>query len=221
MKEFSIQIDNVQRDNANVVDVVKAFQKIPTTWQMNIALADDTEEMLLQFWQKRWQLFRQSTIGKSCSHSRKFIFEEKEIALFDIHTDSQSQDENDTKKWARELLAAEKYSNFANERQDMEDLMNLGQNFSGVILHFPLHRTLANIVKKVAISEACVERAFSKHKRVHTNMRASLKAEKLDDQLFIRYNSENILKISKELVQVEDDIIDWGYYFEPFENDFG
>ena len=74
--------------------------------------------------------------------------------------------------------------------------------------------------KKLAISKARVERAFSKHKRVHTNLRASLKAEKLADQFFIRYNFENILKISKKLVQVEDDIIDLGYDFEPFENDF-
>ena len=65
-----------------------------------------------------------------------------------------------------------------------------------------------------------MEIAFLKHKRVHTNLRASLKVEKLDDQLFNRYNFENILKISKELVQVEDDIIDLGYDFEPFENDF-
>ena len=186
---------------------------------MNMALADDTKVMLLQFWQKRWQLFRQSTLGKSCFYLKKFIFEEKELALFDIHTGSRSQDENDTEKWARELLAAEKDSNFANERQEMEDLMNLGQNFSEVISNFPLHRTLANIVKKVTISEACVERALSKHKRVHSNLRASLKAEKLDDQFFIRYNFENILKISKELVQV-DDIINLGYDFEPFENDF-
>ena len=83
---------------------------------------------------------------------KKFVFEEKELALFDGHTGSQSQEENDTEKWASELLAAGKYSNFANESQEMEDLMNLGQSFSEVISNFPLYRTLANIVKKVAIS---------------------------------------------------------------------
>ena len=88
------------------------------------------------------------------------------------------------------------------------------------IVEDPIFQWSYNCGKKVAISEACEERAFSKHKRVHTNLRATLKAEKLDDRLFIRYNVENILKISKELVQVEDDIIDLGYHFEPFDNDF-
>ena len=36
----------------------------------------------------------------------------------------------------------------------------------------------------------------SKHKMVHTQLRANLSATKLDDQLFIRYNFENIINIS-------------------------
>ncbi len=58
-------------------------------------------------------------------------------------------------------------------------------------------------------SEACVERAFSKHKKIHSNLRASLSTDKVDDQLFIRYNFENIMNIAFNPVSVDDSIFEF------------
>ena len=71
---------------------------------------------------------------------------------------------------------------------------------------------MANVLLKIPISEASVERAFSRHKLVHSQLRASLSAERLNDTLFVRYNFEKILKISrndKEPVEVQAEIQNW------------
>ena len=70
---------------------------------------------------------------------------------------------------------------------------------------FPIYITLANIVLKVQISEAWVDRASSRHRLVQNNLRESLSAEKLDDQLFVRYNFKETLKIAN-YVEIADDI---------------
>ncbi len=49
--------------------------------------------------------------------------------------------------------------------------------------NIPIHRTLC-----FEGSEAYVERGFSRHRLMHNNLTASLSAEKLDDQSFVRYN---------------------------------
>ena len=65
------------------------------------------------------------------------------------------------------------------------------------------------------ITEAAVERAFSRHKLFHNTLRASLANEKLDDQLYIRYNFDKIMKIAAREqstdVNLETEIISWGY----------
>ena len=43
-------------------------------------------------------------------------------------------------------------------------------------------------LNNIPTSEAAVERVFSRHKLIHTNMRNSLKAETVDAMLFVRYN---------------------------------
>ena len=62
---------------------------------------------------------------------------------------------------------------------------------------------MANVLLKITISEACVERAFSRHKLVHSRLRANLRAERLNDTLFVRYNFETILKISQSVQDVQ------------------
>ncbi len=60
-----------------------------------------------------------------------------------------------------------------------------------------------NTVRKIAISEAAVERAFS-HRLVH------LQETSLDDILFIRYNFENVLKVEErkaEKKNLEDELL--------------
>ena len=57
-------------------------------------------------------------------------------------------------------------------------------------------KTLRNLLLKMPITEAAVEIAFSRHKLFHNKLRASLANEKLDDQLYIRYNFGKIMKIA-------------------------
>ena len=62
------------------------------------------------------------------------------------------------------------------------------------------------------VTEAAVERAFSRHKIVHTRLRANLKTENLETQLFIRYNFERSLKIASKEFKTEDlegEILTW------------
>ena len=62
------------------------------------------------------------------------------------------------------------------------------------------------------MTETAVERAFSRHKIVHTRPRANLKTETLETQLFIRHNFERILKIASKESKTEDvkgEILTW------------
>ena len=62
------------------------------------------------------------------------------------------------------------------------------------------------------VTEAAVERVFSRHMIVHTRLRANLKKENLETQLFIRYNFERILKIASKESKTEDvegEILTW------------
>ena len=52
------------------------------------------------------------------------------------------------------------------------------------------------------MTEAAVERAFSRHRLVHTRLRANLAVMKIDDTLFLRYNFENIFNIGEKDVDV-------------------
>ena len=46
--------------------------------------------------------------------------------------------------------------------------------------------------------ERRLERAFSRHKRVHNRLRANLSSESLNNQLFLKYNFAPDLKIACE-----------------------
>ena len=62
------------------------------------------------------------------------------------------------------------------------------------------------------MTEAAVERPFSRHKIEHTRLRANLNTENLETQLFIRHNFERILKIASKESKSEDvegEILTW------------
>ena len=64
----------------------------------------------------------------------------------------------------------------------------------------------------MTVTEAAVERAFSRHKIVHTRLRANLKTENLETQLFILYNFGRTLKNASEESKTEDvegEILTW------------
>ena len=99
------------------------------------------------------------------------------------------------------------------DNEELIDVENFGQPIEES--NFPIHKTLVNTVLRIVMSEACVERAFSKHKIVHSNLRANLKADKLDDQLFVRYNFENVMGISSDVVCTDPEFFE----FAPFDED--
>ena len=57
---------------------------------------------------------------------------------------------------------------------------------------FPSHGNIFKIFKRVAVTEADVERAFSVHKLIHYRLCANVSSERLQDQLFIRYNAKRM-----------------------------
>ena len=101
--------------------------------------------------------------------------------------------------WALHVLPSTNLEVFKAEATEIEDVKNLGQPV--VPANFRIHKTLANLILKVVVSEACVERAFSRQKLFHSNLRANLKAEKLDEQLLLRYNFQNMIDTASTVNQ--------------------
>ena len=60
------------------------------------------------------------------------------------------------------------------------------------------------VLSKFSVSEAEVERVFARHKAVHTNMRARLQNELVEQMLFIRYNAF----VCKMVATAFDDLYD-------------
>ena len=67
---------------------------------------------------------------------------------------------------------------------------------------------------RIVVSEACEERAFLKHKMVQSNPRANLKADQIDDQLFVRYNFENVMDISSDVVCSDPELFEISQFDE-------
>ena len=113
-------------------------------------------------------------------------------------------------QWLRCLLPESRYADFQKEKEEFCDTQVLEAHLN--VSNFPVHKTSANLILKMPLTEAAVERAFSRHKIVHTRLRANLKTENLETQLFIRYNIERILKIASEESKTEDvkgEILTW------------
>ena len=73
---------------------------------------------------------------------------------------------------------------------------------------FPILSTLTNLIRNVLVSEACVERASSKHKLIHSDLRARLSTKRMDDQLFIRYNFEHLFK-QQEILNLDEIVAEY------------
>ena len=116
-------------------------------------------------------------------------------------------------QWAEAVLPPTRKEEFQKEVTEIHDKEVLGDTIE--INSYPLHKTLKNLLPKMPITEAAVERTFNRHKLFHNKLRASLGNEKLDDQLYIRYNFEKIMKIAareqSSNVNLETEIISWAY----------
>ena len=100
------------------------------------------------------------------------------------------------------ILPESRYADFEKEKEEFCDTQVLEAPLN--VSNFPVHKTSANLILKMPVTEAAVERAFSRHKIVHTRLRANLKTENLETQLFIRYNFERILKTASKESKIED-----------------
>ena len=76
------------------------------------------------------------------------------------------------------------FEQFEAEHRNIFDNEVLG--LAILVNDIPVHQTMDNVLLKMTISEACVERAFFRHKLVHSRLRANLSAERLNDTLLIR-----------------------------------
>ena len=139
------------------------------------------------------------------------MFRDELWSLFDIYLNTSSDDGEVMKTWASKILTEEKYNQFMSENEELVDVENFGLPIEES--NFPIHKTLANTVLRIVASEACVERAFSKYKMVHSNLRANLTSDKLDDQLLVRYNFENVMDISSDVVCTDPEFFE----FAPFD----
>ena len=129
-----------------------------------------------------------------CNYFKDFLFDNETSSIFTSPADILA-----VQTWALHVLPSTNLEVFKAEATEIDDVKNLGQPV--VPANFRIHKTLANLILKVVVSEACVERAFSRHKLFHSNLRANLKAEKLDEQLFLRYNFQNMIDIASTVNQ--------------------
>ena len=84
--------------------------------------------------------------------------------------------------WIKHVLPECRHDAYNKEKELLEESLLLEDPAD--LDKYPIHRLLLNTVKKIAISEAAVERAFSRHKLVHNRLRASLQESTMDNQLF-------------------------------------
>lgn len=66
----------------------------------------------------------------------------------------------------------------------------------------------SNFLNHIPTSEAAVERVFSRHKLIHSQIRNSLKAGTVDSMLFVRYNVSYLYKSIFADKMEEDDCIE-------------
>ena len=201
-KFFTILLDGwtnpvtnvVQKDTSCVIDFATAFAKIRNSWEKNMTLSRETRNDLEKQWSKRLQMFTCSIIGYVCNYFKNFLFDNETSSIFTSPADILA-----VQTWALQVLPSTNLEVFKAEATEIEDVKNLGQPV--VPANFRIHKTLANLILKVVVSEACVKRAFSRHKLFHSNLRANLKAEKLDEQLFSRYNFQKMIDTASTVNQ--------------------
>ena len=61
------------------------------------------------------------------------------------------------------------------------------------------------ILSRIFVSEAEVERVFSRHKSIHTKMRANLSNELVEKMLFVRYNAFAVGAVKKFEIPTEEE----------------
>jgi len=196
----SSAICQIQADNSNAKDVIENFSIIELCWRTNPSISDELKTQLEAMFSKRWGMVKSGPLGALSRSLMPFINLSKEGEAFLNRTTEVDSDK--FAKWSKAILPYSRHDQFTSEQSRLCDSEILG--LSVKISDFPVHNTLSNIFLSLPVSEAAVERAFSRHRLVHTNLRSRLSCETLDDELFIRYNMASMLKIKKQLSTVEE-----------------
>jgi hypothetical protein len=198
ISQVAIQLMIVQSDGSNVMDVIESFKAIKAAWQ-SIDCPEDQKGILNEILERRWKMFTSSGLGMVVTFFNSFL------GLCDFPPLTQEK-KDQVEKWIYHMLPDKRHSEYRIEKENVHD--SLIMNESLPVESFPVHRTLINIIKRVAVTEASVERAFSAHKMLHSRLRANLSTERLNDQLFIRYNCPNILNFHRKLCEdIENEIL--------------
>lgn len=199
LSEVAEQLMIIQRDGSNVIDVIESFKSIKTAWQ-SLDCPSDQQDILNEIFDKRWKMFASSGIGMAVGFFSSFL------GLSDFPTIITPEMKSHIENWVYCMLPENRHSVYRFERENMNESLIMNETLN--IESFPVHRTLVNIIKRVAVTESSVERAFSAHKMFHNRLRANLSTERLDDQLFIRYNCSNILHFECEKTDdIENEIL--------------
>ena len=208
LEEISVQLMILQADEANVKTVFTSFEKIYTNWADNQSITAYEKNEILDKFTRRWVIFAKTRI---CAISLFLVdFLDLPANTLAFLSKMYTSEDPGCLSWIQAMLPPQRFDQFETEHTTILDNQVLGIPI--VTSSFPVHQTMANVLLKIPISEASVERAFSRHKLVHSQLRASLSAERLNDTLFVRYNFEKILKISrndKEPVEVQAEIQNW------------
>ena len=200
------------RDSASIKEALTALILIEKSWASNKAITNDTKIFLIRIKQKRLNM----VMNLMNSLSPFLNLDDDRKRLLEQFT----KNDQNFKCWALAVLPDSRKDGFGMERTDLRDREVLTDAIQPS--SFPLHCTLANLPLKCPISEAFVERAFSKHKLFHSKLRASLSDGKLNDQLFVRYNFAKVLKIAETsnlVQQVENKISSWVYVSDDSESE--
>ncbi|OAF71951.1 hypothetical protein A3Q56_00272 [Intoshia linei] len=95
------------------------------------------------------------------------------------------------KSWPHKILPESKITML---EEEFNEILNLNTFEIKIDIDcFLIHTILKNVLMKLTVSETAVERCFSQHRNIHSNVRSSLFESTLDDSLYIRYNWKNIL----------------------------
>ena len=197
----------IQSDKATVKEVIQAFLENRQNWSQSNLLVETRSELETIFI-KGWKIFSEGLMGNLTYYFQDFLGLTPEAEVF-----LSVYGKNDPQKatqWLRCILPESRYADFEKEKEEFCDAQVVEAPLN--VSNFPVHKTSANLILKMPVTEAAVERAFSRHKIVHARLRANLKTENLETQLFIQYNFERIFKIASKESKTEDvegEILTW------------
>lgn len=207
LEEVAKSLMVIQKDSANIFDVIDGFSKIERAWLHNNTFLPEIKSSLTKIFNHRIKSLSESQLGVCAYNLREFLNVDPNILHLLAPSEAVS---SKFFVWATSTLPDNRLASFEKEKSDLADKRNLEMPIN--TNSFPVHTTLGNLLKSMPVSEAAVERAFSRHKIVHNRLRANLSTERLEDQLFIRYNFERILGLAQSMTEPDEiceEILNW------------